>query len=171
MKCLIISDSHGLDKELLEVFDRHNHEVDAIIHCGDSELPKKTFSKYEKLLIVGGNCDYDSTYETEIFYQLKPIKVFITHGHLYNVKFSADKLSYRAEELGANLVCFGHSHIATAFQENGVVYINPGSIRLPNGRSERSYVIIDCKNEGIIKVTFFDHEGNEIDDLKSLFKK
>lgn len=169
MKVLIISDSHGLDKELFKVFDRHKHEVDAIIHCGDSELSKKKFSEYENLLIVGGNCDDDRTYEAEIYYELKPIKVLITHGHLYNVKFSAVKLSYRAEELGANLVCFGHSHIATAFQENGIVYINPGSFRLPKGRNERSYVIVNYQNYREMKVIFFDKRGNEIEDLNESF--
>ncbi|WNF35963.1 metallophosphoesterase [Bacillaceae bacterium IKA-2] len=169
MKVLIISDSHGLDKELFKVLDRHKHEVDAIIHCGDSELPKKAFSEYEKLLIVEGNCDDDDAYEREIYYDLKPIKVFITHGHLYNVKFSAVNLSYRAEELGANLVCFGHTHIATAFQENNVVYINPGSFRLPKERNERSYVIVNYQNNCEIKVIFFDQKGNEIEDLNESF--
>lgn len=169
MKVLIISDSHGLEKELFEVFDRHKHEVDAIIHCGDSELPKKAFLEYKKLLIVGGNCDYDRTYDLEIYDELNHIKIFITHGHLHNVKFSTTKLSYRAEELGANLVCFGHSHLAKAFQENEVVYINPGSFRLPKGRKEKSYVIVNYQPAGEMKVSFFDHIGDEIEDLSESF--
>ncbi|OIJ10321.1 YfcE family phosphodiesterase [Anaerobacillus arseniciselenatis] len=170
MRVLIISDSHGLKEELFQVFDRNKHKVDLIIHCGDSELPKQSFSAYEKLLIVGGNCDFDKKYEEEIFYEKDQLKVFVTHGHLHNVKMSAVKLSYRAEELGAKLVCFGHSHIAAAFVENGVLYINPGSFRLPRKRLERSYAIVDFEKSQEALVTFYDHLGNEVADLKENFK-
>ncbi|UTW68917.1 metallophosphoesterase family protein [Anaerobacillus sp. HL2] len=49
MKVLIISDSHGLKEELFELLNRYEKEVDAIVHCGDSELPKTAFSAFEKL--------------------------------------------------------------------------------------------------------------------------
>ncbi len=170
MKVLIISDSHGLKEELYQVLDRHKHEVDIMFHCGDSELPKQSFASYENLLIVGGNCDYDHEYDDDIFYEKDQLKVFVTHGHLHNVKMSAVKLSYRAEELGANLVCFGHSHIAVAFEENGVLFINPGSFRLPRRRIERSYAIVDFDKTKATLVTFYDHLGNEITDLKESFQ-
>ncbi|OIJ10609.1 YfcE family phosphodiesterase [Anaerobacillus alkalilacustris] len=169
MKVLVISDSHGLTDELFGLLDRYESEVDLMIHCGDSEIPKKAFSAYDNLLIVGGNCDFGNDYQEEINIEKSGINIFVSHGHCYNVKESAVKLSYRAEELGAKLVCFGHSHIAVAFQENGVVYINPGSFRLPRKRMERSYVVIDFK-EDTAYITFFDHNGNEIQDLKNSFQ-
>ncbi|OIJ18332.1 YfcE family phosphodiesterase [Anaerobacillus alkalidiazotrophicus] len=169
MKVLVISDSHGLRDELFGLLDRYESEVDIIIHCGDSEIPNKAFSAYDNLLIVGGNCDFGNDYQDEINIEISGINIFVSHGHYYNVKESAVKLSYRAEELGAKLVCFGHSHIAVAFQENGVVYINPGSFRLPRKRMERSYAIIDFK-EDTAYITFFDHKGNEIQDLKYSFQ-
>lgn len=39
MKLLIVSDSHGLQEELLTIRERHA-DVDKMIHCGDSELPQ-----------------------------------------------------------------------------------------------------------------------------------
>lgn len=169
MKVLICSDSHGLTEELEQVIRRHQHEVEAIIHCGDSELPKKTFSHYKNLFIVGGNCDYDPEYEDEILTSVSGVNVFVVHGHLHNVKNSAVNLSYRGEELGAKLVCYGHTHIAISFFENGVLYVNPGSLKLPRKRIERSYTIVEYKEDDII-VIYYDHLGNEITDLKCTYK-
>ncbi|RXI98462.1 metallophosphoesterase [Anaerobacillus alkaliphilus] len=168
MKVLIISDSHGLEEELFQVLRKHEKEVELMIHCGDSELPKALFNEFSNLLMVGGNCDYDKEYDQEITTMVSNYKVFITHGHMYNVKSSAVNLSYRAEEFGAKLVCYGHSHIAVSFQENGVVYINPGSFKLPRKRKERTYVLINFK-DNVATVTYYDHTGTEILDLKNRY--
>ncbi|MFN7251608.1 MAG: metallophosphoesterase family protein [Anaerobacillus sp.] len=168
MKALIISDSHGLQKELFEVFQRHTQDVDVIIHCGDSELAKDNFMSFDKLLIVKGNCDYEPGFKNEIMTNVLGQNIFIVHGHLHDVKFSAVKLSYCAEELDANLVCFGHTHEAVAFQENNILYINPGSFRLPRKRPERTYAIVEFQNK-TATVIYFDHLGKEISDLKSNF--
>ncbi len=168
MKLLMISDSHGLEKELFEVLRKYEKEVDYMIHCGDSELPKERFNEFRNLLIVGGNCDYDKDYDQEITKIISNYKVFVTHGHMYNVKRSAVNLSYRAEELAATLVCFGHSHIAVSFQENGVIYINPGSFRLPRQRKERSYAMIEFQSD-VATVVYYDQSGAEISGLKSWF--
>lgn len=168
MKLLVISDSHGLSDELFKRIDHFSTEVDLIIHCGDSELPRKSFKDFENLIIVGGNCDFDGMYAEETRYDLKGLSLFVTHGHLYDVKTSAVKLSYRAEELGVQLVFFGHTHKAVSFQENGIVYVNPGSFRLPKYRPERSYAIVDI-NEAVVTVGFYDHEGNELMDLKKTY--
>lgn len=169
MKFLIISDSHGIKEELFQVFQRHEKDVAAMIHCGDSELPLQAFSDFENLIIVGGNCDNDPQYQEEISTVVSGVNIFVVHGHLYNVKSSAVKLSYRAEELGAKLVCFGHSHIPVAFQENGVLYVNPGSFRRPRLRIERSYAIVEYHQDKVT-VIFYDHLGNEIQDLKHSFQ-
>ncbi|MCT8137467.1 metallophosphoesterase [Anaerobacillus sp. CMMVII] len=168
MKLLIISDSHGLQDELFGVFDRHAKEVDKIIHCGDSELSKDAFISYDNLLIVRGNCDYDASFNDEINTDVMGLKIFLVHGHLHNVKSSAVNLSYRAEELNAKLVCYGHTHVAISFQENGIIYINPGSFRLPRKRIERSYAILNYQQDEAT-VNYYDHLGKEILDLKNSF--
>jgi uncharacterized protein len=168
MKALIISDSHGLQEELFEVFKRHDQDVDAIIHCGDSELTKDNFASFDNLLIVKGNCDYEPGFKDDIMTNVLGLNIFIVHGHLHDVKSSAVKLSYLAEELGANLVCFGHTHEAVAFQENNILYINPGSFRLPRKRPERTYAIVEFQ-EKKATVVYYNHSGIEISDLKSNF--
>ncbi|MBB5324611.1 hypothetical protein HNQ34_001708 [Anoxybacillus tepidamans] len=168
MKVLIVSDSHGLIDELIEIKQRHAHEVDAFIHCGDSELSSGCV-ELEDFLYVGGNCDFYEDFQKERTEEIQEIRFFITHGHLYNVKMTLMNLYYRAQEVGAKIVCFGHSHIAGAEMINGVLFINPGSILLPRMRKERTYALLQIEN-GQATVQFYDIiDGQEVLDLAKSF--
>ena len=60
--------------------------------------------------------------------QLGPVKAFITHGHLYNVRYGRlDSLAYAAQEAGAQLALFGHTHQAAYEEMGGVKIVNPGT--------------------------------------------
>ncbi|SDH35228.1 hypothetical protein SAMN05192534_104123 [Alteribacillus persepolensis] len=169
MQCLIMSDSHGAEKEVAEVIERHVHEVDAMIHCGDSELPA-TSPVLKDVYVVEGNCDRPGAFAEDRAEDINGIRVYVTHGHLYNVKMTRVPLSYRAEEKAARLACFGHSHIAEAFTENGVVYVNPGSLLLPRNRPEQTYAIAQFDKGGQATVRFFEREsGQRIHELEQTF--
>ncbi|MFC4320993.1 metallophosphoesterase family protein [Litchfieldia salsa] len=168
MKALIVSDSHGFTNEVNMIKERHQKQVNLMIHCGDSELeytsePLKGFSK------VRGNCDFDRNFPEDITESFGNRTVFVTHGHLYNCKMTLLNLKYRAEELGATIVCFGHSHVAGAEVIDGILFINPGSIRLPRMRKERTYAILEM-NDNSLKVDFFELDGTLIDTLAADFK-
>ncbi|WP_017726681.1 metallophosphoesterase family protein [Halalkalibacterium ligniniphilum] len=169
MKALIISDSHGLKKELLDVIERHRDEVDVILHCGDSELDGAA-SELSDVNTVRGNCDIGTDFPEEYTESFQGFKVFVTHGHLYNVKMTYVPLSYRAEEVEAQMVCFGHSHVATSFQENGVIYVNPGSIRLPRARKEQTYCIAEVTDDKV-QLLFYDRSGEFIPDLSAVYHR
>ncbi|WP_078430187.1 metallophosphoesterase family protein [Alkalihalobacterium alkalinitrilicum] len=164
-KILIISDSHGWRTELLNVLERHRKEVDYIVHCGDSELEIDA-KELKGVIVVRGNCDWGSEFPEDVTLNIsEQMTLYATHGHHYNVKMTSVPLSYRAEEVGAQIVCFGHSHIATTFMENGVVYINPGSIRLPRNRKEQTYCMCTIENNNQVDVTFYSIEGKIVEDL------
>ncbi|MDQ0220142.1 metallophosphoesterase [Peribacillus cavernae] len=167
MKVLIMSDSHGLTHEINLIKERHRDEVEAMIHCGDSELPMTT-TEMEGFLAVRGNCDYDKTYPDERFEEINGLRFFITHGHLYNVKMTLMNLGYKSEESNAKIVCFGHSHIAGSELVDDKIFINPGSIRQPRGTHDKTYTILEDV-AGETKVTFFDLEGNEIKSLTQTY--
>ncbi|WAA11608.1 metallophosphoesterase family protein [Fervidibacillus halotolerans] len=141
MKILITSDSHGLVHELDELIKTHQ-DVEFYIHCGDSELPSDHPSISE-FITVKGNCDFGSDYPNERLIETKMGKIFVTHGHLYDVKYGLNKLKYKAMEMGANIVCFGHSHIVGMEEESSILFLNPGSLRLPRMRKERTYLILE----------------------------
>lgn len=168
MKVLIISDSHGLTEELLEIKERHQDEIEFMLHLGDSELSSQS-EEMEGFSAVRGNCDFDSNYPNDMIVLLNGVKVYLTHGHLYNVKMSLMNLTYRAKEVGASIVCFGHSHIAGAEMIDDTLFINPGSFRLPRMRKEKTYVILEIIDKQV-DVVFYDSEGNVVEDLSTKVK-
>lgn len=123
-KWLIISDSHGMDlKEILEA-----HKDFVIFHCGDFCCNRSILDEYG-VKYVKGNCDFLLAQDTEKELQIDGYTVFITHGHKYNVKSTYTGIYYRALEVGANYCLFGHTHRESDFIEEGVHFLNPGSLK------------------------------------------
>jgi uncharacterized protein len=165
-KVLVVSDSHGLTKELEILRERHMNEVDLMIHCGDSEMmpDDKVMNGY---LTVKGNCDFGA-YPLEATTEIARRKFFVTHGHKYSVKTSLMNLKYKAAEIGADIVCFGHSHVLGAEVIGDTLFLNPGSIRLPRERHEKTYVILELLEESV-KMSVYDISGQELKDLAYKF--
>ncbi|WP_338470437.1 metallophosphoesterase [Niallia sp. XMNu-256] len=167
MKVLIVSDSHGLTSELEKIYEKHQNEVQLFIHCGDSEL-EPDHPAMKNYVVVGGNCDFDERLLEEILENVGNKTIFITHGHKYSVKSNLMNIAYKAKEVGANIVCFGHSHYLGAEMDRGILFINPGSIRLPRGRIEKTYVILDM-GEKEYQLHIFDLEKGELPGLTQTF--
>lgn len=166
MKILIVSYSHGLTSELTQIRERHS-DVDLMIHCGDSELQAGDES-IKGYTVVRGNCDFHAGFPEDVIEEAGGLRIFVTHGHRYSVKSSLMNLSYRAREAGADIVCFGHSHCLGAEVVNNTLFINPGSIRLPRGRNEKTYVILETKEKDII-LEVYDLANGEIPELAQKF--
>ncbi|RDW16266.1 YfcE family phosphodiesterase [Oceanobacillus arenosus] len=161
-KVLIMSDSHGLREEITMIKTRH--QVDYLIHCGDSELEPDAV-ELEGFYTVAGNCDFDQRYANEQIIKIDPFTFYVTHGHLLGVKTDLTKLSMRAKEAGADVICFGHTHLAGTLQKEQQIYINPGSIRLPRRREEKTYVVMEWEKTDDIKIHFYALDGSEVPDL------
>ncbi len=144
-KILIISDTHGLVLPIKEIMGNHP-DVDAIFHCGDSEL--MNFDPILKNVhVVRGNCDYDRTLPNELTVEIGEHKIYITHGHMYGVKGTLEHLQSRAKEMGADVALYGHTHIAQADTIDGVLLVNPGSIAYPRGRKEKTYALLTLNDD------------------------
>ncbi|WP_163537936.1 metallophosphoesterase [Gracilibacillus sp. YIM 98692] len=167
-KVLILSDSHGWEQEVEDIKQRHQEEVDAMIHCGDSELAYDS-DILEGFHTVQGNMDLDSRFPEEIDVEVGNLHFFVTHGHLFQVKSTLMPLSYRAEELGANVICFGHSHVAGVEKQGDQLFINPGSIRLPRSSYPGSYAILTATDDlKEVSLRYFTKDGQAIDKLSYL---
>lgn len=163
-KVLIVSDSHGWMKELLNLKNRYQDEVDQMIHCGDSELD------YHQLPIqgfkrVGGNTDFDIEFPEELVFDVKGTTFYVAHGHMHNINFTLDPITYRASELHARIICHGHSHRAGATKIGNQLVINPGSIRYPRGRKEETYALLEWNDANEYDVRFYRLNGEEVKDL------
>ncbi|MEH6888568.1 metallophosphoesterase [Bacillus sp. JJ864] len=157
MKALIVSDSHGSVKELKQLKEQFEENVDVMIHCGDSELTAQ-HAELEGFHVVKGNCDYALDFPNDIITEVQNTRFLITHGHLYNIKMTLQTLLYRAKEAEANVVCFGHSHILGAEIIDDILFINPGSILLPRSRREKTFALLEIK-EDIMDICFLTLEG------------
>ncbi|KRG12807.1 metallophosphoesterase [Lederbergia galactosidilytica] len=169
MKLLIVSDSHG-DRSLIKTLkNSYENDVDALIHCGDSEL-RAVDPVLKGFHIVKGNCDLDQQFPDELLLDVQGYKIYVTHGHLFQIKSSLQNIAYRAEEFGADFVFFGHSHILGVEKIAGTLFLNPGSILLPRGGNEQTYAIIEQK-EDICTVRFFNDQQEEVKSLRREFQR
>ena len=50
------------------------------------------------------------------------------HGDAQGVKYSYERLSYYAEEIGAEIALFGHTHQAFAGYVGSIMLVNPGAL-------------------------------------------
>jgi len=161
-RVLIISDSHGLTKELMDLKKRYA-TLD-IIHCGDSELYLND-PILADMHVVRGNCDFDPKMPDDKIITINDMNFFITHGHRYRVGRDLTTLSYKASETKAEIVCFGHTHMARAEKIGNQIFINPGSIKSPRDRREKTYAILEFEDVTKIRVDFYSLDGKVISEL------
>jgi putative phosphoesterase len=143
LRIVVFSDTHkdlGLAEKVLKNTGTH----DLLLHAGDHY--RDAFSLGEKFNIqtkaVVGNCDFFSSGPEEELIELGLHTLLLVHGHQHGVKNNLQRLYYRSQEVGANIVVFGHTHMPLYIVENNIHFLNPGSLTLPRGNSKPSYGLI-----------------------------
>lgn len=164
MKVCVISDSHGRTDRIERVLARHP-DVELLIHAGDHAEDARGWPDV-KVRAVGGNCDPSGSAPKEEFFDVLGVRVFLTHGHLYKVKQTLLPLSYRANETGADLVVFGHSHVPVITEEKGTILFNPGSLSHPRGAvSVPTYgilTILPSSSGRKLRISLYGANGEEV---------
>lgn len=161
MKLLIASDIHGSAETCSKMLKRFDDiQADQLILLGDllyhgprNDLPqgydpKKTatmLNEYkDKIIAIRGNCDgevdqmvldFPITSDYNVFL-MNGYRIFASHGHVY----SPEHLPALKE---GDCFLFGHIHIPTIRQENGITILNPGSITLPKGGKPATYAVLE----------------------------
>lgn len=152
MKILIMSDSHGDQDYISEILARH--EYDEVVHCGDSEIPKDWFN----MKMVKGNSWHDPKVPYELLFRINNKRVYVTHGHKYNVYYGLHRLFYKAKSVEADYCFYGHTHIENYEEIEGVLFINPGSISRPRA-GVSSYMILNTVDDSCV---LYNLKGEEI---------
>ena len=161
MKLMIASDIHGSAfycKEMLKAFE--NEHADKILLLGDilyhgprNDFPAEYDTKAvtallngmkDRLLCVKGNCDSEVDQMVLEFpmlaeYAVLPVGeklLYLTHGHVYN-----DKNPLPMAE--GDILMNGHFHVPCCRQEEGFVYMNPGSVSIPKENSWHGYMTLE----------------------------
>lgn len=127
MKALIVSDNHGDQKILKDIQDQFAKQVDVLIHCGDSELPNDS-TEMTHFQAVKGNNDWGLNYPPQLTLTVKDVKFLVVHGDRDRVNYSLTPLMLKAQSLGVQVVCYGHTHQLAVSMDAGTLFINPGSL-------------------------------------------
>ena len=146
MKIGIVSDTHMINSNI-DLAIPYLKKCDLILHAGDNFEDSKYIHKETKvdIIAVKGNCDFEHV-EDEILFEIENKNIFLTHGHKYNVNFGIEELQQKAQNVDADIVVFGHTHIPLNIEKNGVLYLNPGSISLPRQKSqEKTFLILQIE--------------------------
>lgn len=159
MKVLVISDIHGSSyyaRKIEEIVEKENPEK--IVLLGDlyyhgprnelsqeyspMEVAKILNSLKDKLMVVRGNCDAEVDemisefkFEEHILTNINGKNIYFTHGHKYNI----ENIPYE----DFDILIYGHIHQGFIKEKEGYLFANPGSISLPKGGTEHSYLILE----------------------------
>lgn len=146
MKIAILSDSHNRTEGMGNALSKVSAVIDALIHLGDgcTDIDRYKYSYPNiEFYSVCGNCDYAVYGKDEYVFELAGKRIFITHGHLYDVKFGYKKIISAAKRKSADICMFGHTHEAVIFYDEEILFINPGSITFEDGKGSRSFAMLE----------------------------
>ncbi len=138
MRILVLSDSHagrGFMRWCIQAA-----KPNAVIHLGDYYADGEVMAEENPSIpfyCVPGNCDMNRGFipdpETRVE-KVCGVKLYMTHGHRHNVKYSTHSLLQDARAAGAQAVLYGHTHQADCRQEeDGLWVLNPGTCGIYGG--------------------------------------
>jgi len=139
----VISDTHGV---LLPAAIKALHGVDLIIHAGDigNTGVMDELKSIAPVVAVRGNMDMNEDLrelpETEAI-QVGDVLLYIIHG-IHNLDIAPSKADFDA-------VIFGHLHYPSVSQQNGVLFVNPGSAAQPRRNSSASLALLHIRGSSI----------------------
>ena len=140
MRIGVFSDTHGDISAARRFFDRIA-PLDCLFHLGDYAADGDKLAKLFSCPVyaVRGNCDYRSDAPLERQVDLGGKRFLLLHGHQY---YAMSSLLYRVEEVHADMVLYGHTHVPDLSADGPRLILNPGSLSRPRGGSVESCALI-----------------------------
>ena len=139
----ITGDTHG-DQQAIKKLVKKAPTVAKWLHTGDFFLDADVLAKESELPVisVAGNNDVATVNDLNRVFIVAGHKVWLTHGHKFIYR-GITNLLYKAEELGVEVVVYGHTHIPEIAWHGDILSINPGSPSYPRGGSKRGFVLLE----------------------------
>lgn len=159
-KWIAVSDNHSETGILYDIYEQHQ-DADGFFHLGDSEFKydDTELSLYRR---VKGNMDFYPEFPETDRVSFDNVRLFLTHGHLFGVNGSRERLADQAQQQRAQFALYGHTHVARYENINGVHVINPGSISQSRSNIEETYAEIQYDgHKGIINFRNRHHQTIE----------
>jgi len=109
-------------------------------------------ARAKELIVIKGNCDSDVDQTVSVFeFQKSALltlgdkTVFCTHGDRYD----KDNLPCGAYDV----MLYGHFHTGFIERKGDLLIANPGSLSLPKGGTEKSFLLLDEKRLALYALT------------------
>lgn len=145
MRLLVVSDSHKYTNNLLRAVDEQP-TAQYVIFLGDGERDideaKKLYPQ-KHFISVRGNCDFGSLLSDREIVIIGGKRIYCTHGHVEGVKHGVGGLISSARQEKADIVLYGHTHLAVTDYVDGMYIMNPGSVGYG-----RCYGFVDITEKG-----------------------
>lgn len=151
MRILVVSDTHRKLENLKIVLERVQ-PVDMLLHLGDAEGDDDYIAEMARcpMALVAGNNDFFSTLPREREIEIGEHRIFMTHGHYYDVNSGTIDIKKEAISRKCDIAMFGHTHRPVIEYENRVVVMNPGSLTHPRQEGRRpSYILMEIDKTGM----------------------
>ena len=147
MKFLVMSDTHGNYPLALRAEELAG-DIDAIIHLGDGVNDAILLSQALdiEVIMVAGNCDLGVAAPREMLWECEGYRILLVHGDRYGVKYNLERLKLRSLEVKADIVLYGHTHIASITKTSDILFINPGTLIKSN--QYKSFAILALDIDG-----------------------
>ncbi len=158
-RVLVIADTHGSLPDW--VCSRH---FDALLHAGDigSEQVLTALHCFDTLHAVQGNVDHllSSLPET-VQTTLEGVRVFLVH----NLTAPHRIMPHNASIIAAGrpqIVVFGHTHQPLIAEKEGVIYLNPGTLKGESADRPGTYGVISLRDGAVAAITVYDTNHREL---------
>ncbi len=142
MKIGITGDTHGSKSAIEDMLDL-NMDFDMWLHTGDYFMDADFLRQKSKLPVIGVCGNNDVTYHKEDYQKIIKIQdktILLLHGH--RVKKS---LAQEAKEQKADIVVYGHTHVANIFWQDDILFINPGSPAYPRQNTKPGFAYLQIE--------------------------
>ena len=140
---MVFSDSHSSFSNLDYAISYYLPE--RIFGLGDYEASEYELEK-RGIMGVRGNSYFDPDLKYDHIFELYNFKILLTHGHTHSVRGGLLSLKLFAKEKNADIVFYGHTHIARIDDEDHITFVNPGSITIPFYPAFPTIAIMDIDN-------------------------
>lgn len=146
MKVGIVSDSHG-NTRAIDAMLAHPAAQDVRLwfHAGDV-VPDAEYLEMmtdTEVVRVAGNCDWpDERVRDDEVREVAGHRIFLTHGHIYGVRYTTQMLREQAEACGADVAIYGHTHVAEV-SPGKLTVLNPGSVARPRDDAMGSFAVME----------------------------
>ncbi len=150
MRIGVVGDIHGNLEGLRQAVELMEHP-NLLLFTGDGFREISRLQEEVEIPIEGvaGNCDIYTEFTNELILKLGKFKVFLTHGHLYNVKNGVTRIGLAGRSKGVNLVVFGHTHQPLNDEWYEVKLFNPGTLCRERSVRGMTYGLIVINDSGI----------------------